>query len=520
MLLAGCNDLDTLPGGSTVTAEQQEEMSKTNPDVLLSTNINAIFASFKAYEPVTGRRHNDFGYPSIMMFTDGNGFDVVSADNGYNWSGFELDFTDRVYTSNESNIVWQTLYQMIFATNDVIQKIDLDSDDPVVNFYAGQILGVRAFDYWNLAQLYQFNYVDNKDKPCVPLITEKNAIEAATDGCARATVEEVYTQIMQDLDKAIECLAFAQENSEKRPDRRYLDLSVVYGLRARVNLTMGNWAAAAADAKKAIEESDAVPSSIEDASRPAFCDITEKDWMWGIIIEETDEVVESGIVNWISHMGSFNYGYCWYSGGRQINKALFNSINETDARKGWWINDTCYSKNLTPEEDYLINEYVEYAPYTQVKFAPYKHELYTETNANDIPLMRIEEMYLILAEGQAMSGSADAKATLESFVKTYRDSAYVCPDVTGAALQDEIWRQRRIELWGEGLSWFDVLRLKKPVDRRGAGYPDEHTIFNIAPTDSILLWRIPEGEIQANKLISDSDNNPSVPTPDPVPDIE
>lgn len=38
--------------------------------------------------------------------------------------------------------------------------------------------------------------------------------------------------------------------------------------------------------------------------------------MWGIIISETDRVVTSGIVNWISHMGSFNYGYANFSGGK------------------------------------------------------------------------------------------------------------------------------------------------------------------------------------------------------------
>jgi hypothetical protein len=530
LLLTGCVESDMLPGGSTVTSGQMEKMNDTDPENMLASSVNAIFASMKASFPVTGEsgtgteRHNDFGYPSIMMFTDANGFDVVSEDNGYNWSGNELDYSDRIYTSNESLIVWSTMYKMIFATNDVIAKVDLDSEDPKVQFYIGQILAVRAFDYWLLAQLYQFNYKDNKTKPCVPLITEKNTEEALENGCARATVEDVYKQILEDLDGAIEALTYAQTNGVKRADRRYIDLAVAYGLRARVNLTMENWSAAAEDAQSAIDNTDAVPSSFAEASRPAFADINEPNWMWGIIIEETDEVVETGICNWISHMGSFNYGYCWYSGGRQINQTLFNSINDSDVRKGWWVGADTTSKNLTEEENYYMGATNEeecfcYPAYTQVKFAPYKNELFTETNANDMPIMRVEEMYLILAEGQAMSGSAEAKTTLEDFITSCRDSLYTCPDVTGAALQDEIWRQRRIELWGEGLSWYDIMRLKKGVDRRGAGYPDDHTIFNIANDDPILLWRIPESEIQANKLISDEDNNPNAPAPEPVPDF-
>lgn len=526
LLLASCADLETEPGGSTVTSAQLEEMSNTNPANMISSSVNAIFSSFKAYMPVTGNdaeRHNDFGYPSIMMFTDNNGFDMVSSDNGYNWSGSELDYTDRVYTSNESSIVWNTFYQIIFAVNDVMPKLDPESTDPESKFYGGNAKAVRAFAYFYLAQLYQFNYADHKNSPCVPIITELNADKVVDEGCARSTVAEVYEQILSDLNSAIEDITFAQSNRYSRNDRRYMDLASVYGLRARVYLTMENWAAAAADAQSAIENSDALPSDLATAARPAFMDIDECNWMWGVLVDETDDIVLSGIVNYISHLGSFNYGYCWYSGGRQINKKLFNYIPTTDVRKGWWIDEDCYSPNLTEDELYLMNAYVEYAPYTQCKFAPYNNELYTETNANDIPLMRIEEMYYILAEAKAMNGDPTGGVeVLNNFVSTYRDPAYNCTLTDPAAIQEEIWNQRRVELWGEGLSWYDIMRLKKNVDRRGCGYPDDSAadIFNITYGDNILLWRIPEAEIQANKLISDEDNNPNAPAPIAVEDVE
>lgn len=526
LLLAACTDLETEPGGKYVTSSQLEEMSKTNPGNMISSSVNAIFASFKEYMPITGggaERHNDFGYPSIMMFTDNNGFDMVSEDNGYNWSGNELDYTDRVYTSYESEIVWNTMYQMIFAANNVISKIDSESPDPTGKLYAGNIQAVRAFCYWNLAQLYQFNYVDHKSDPCVPIITEANADDAAINGCPRATVEQVYDQILSDINAAVSFLEFAESNGASRDDRRFIDLATAYGIRARINLTMENWAAAAEDAQKAIDNSDAEPSSLALASRPAFMDIEECNWMWGILVDETDRIVTSGIVNFPSHLGSFNYGYCWYSGGRQISKKLFNLIPETDVRKGWFLDDKCFSKNLTEEELYVMNDYVGYAPYTQVKFAPYNNVMYQDVNASDIPLMRIEEMYLIKAEGLAMSGNTtDAVSCLNTFVSTYRDPEYNCTLTDAAAIQNEVWNQRRVELWGEGLAWFDIMRLKKGVDRRGCGYNDATAacIFNIAPDDPILLWRLPESEIQANKQISDKDNNETVPAPEPVDDIE
>ena len=338
---------------------------------------------------------------------------------------------------------------------------------------------------------------------------------AALEGAPRATVEEVYTLILSDITSAIDNLESAQAAGVTRADKRYFDLAVAYGIRARVNLTMQKWTEAAADATKAIAETSAVPTGLTEANKPAFMDIAEKNWMWGIIISETDRVVTSGIVNWISHMGSFNYGYANFSGGKQINKLLYATISDSDVRKGWWTDADGVSENLTTEQQATIDSYG-YTPYTQVKFAPYQNVMKNSTNANDIPLMRVEEMYLIKAEAEAMSGGGNA--TLIDFVTTYRDADYSFASTNGAEIQEEVFRQRRIELWGEGLNWYDIMRLNKPVDRRGAGFPNAPVIFNIPAGDPLLLWRIPQKEIIANPALSEEDNNPTAPTPTPVAD--
>ena len=178
------------------------------------------------------------------------------------------------------------------------------------------------------------------------------------------------------------------------------------------------------------------------------------------------------------------------------------------------------SSNLNAEQASWMAAYG-YPAYTQVKFAPYNDVVGQSVNANHIPLMRIEEMYLIKAEGEAMSGNTGAaKTTLEGFVKSYRDPEYTCSAASATDIQEEIYRQRRIEFWGEGMIWFDIMRLNKSVDRRGAGFPNETSVFNIAAGSDILLWRIPENEINANPALSESDNNPSAPLPTPIPDEE
>lgn len=517
--LVGCADMDTTPEGNIITTDQKTDVIKNDPSKA-AAGVNAIFSQFSTFQTVTGSRHNDFGYPAIMLMLDTNGFDFLSSDNGYNWFGNDLDYYDRVYTSNECKIAWNSIYQIIYAANNVIGSIDAKTTDVTQQFYLGQALANRAFDYWVLAQMYQFNYADHKSSPCVPIITEANAATAPVEGCKRSTVEEVYAQINSDINNAITMLKAAKDAGKSRADKRYIDLGVAYGLRARVNLTMEKWAAAAEDATNAIAVSGAEPYSIKGVSVPTMYDSADASYMWAVVVSEDDRVVTSGIINWPSHMGSLNYGYAEFAGGRQINKILYNSIPDTDVRKGWWLNANKTSDHLNADYAYMVSDaYCGYPAYTQVKFAPYKDVVENSVNANDIPLMRVEEMYLIKAEGEAMSGkTGDALTTLVNFVKTYRDPSYSFTSASASAIQEEVYRQRRIELWGEGLSWFDIMRLKKDVDRRGAGYPDATVVYNIKYGDNAMLWRLPESEIQANPALEETDNNPASATPSPVAD--
>lgn len=519
ILFVGCNDLDTLPEGSTITSTQKEEVYALDPSKP-EAGVNAIYAQFNQYMPnavaLGASRHNDFGYPSIMLFTDANGYDVVSEDNGYNWTGNNLDFSDRSYTSREVQILWNDLFAIIYATNNVIGSISRETTDFQNQFFLAQGLATRAFAYFNLVQLYQFNYKGNESKPAVPIITDVNSNEAALNGAPRATVQEVYDLILDDINTAVSLLTTSENGGVVRKDKRYINLGTAYGLRARINLTMQKWPEAASDAGNAITHSGATPASIADVSKPSFVSVSEKNWMWGIIIAETDRVVTSGIVNWPSHMGSLNYGYANFSKGKQINKQLYSTISSTDVRKGWWLNADKTSPFLSTGQISFLSE-KGYPAFTQVKFAPYNNVVGTSTNANDIPLMRVEEMYLIKAEAEAMSGGGST--SLVNFVKEYRDPQYAFTSSNAAQIQEEVYRQRRLELWGEGLNWYDIMRLNKPVDRRGGGFPNAEMIFNIAPGSPILLWRIPEAEIQANVALTEEDNNPAAPAPVAVPDL-
>src|SRR5690625_6936794 len=51
-----------------------------------------------------------------------------------------------------------------------------------------------------------------------------------------------------------------------------------------------------------------------------------------------------------------------------------------------------------------------------------------------------------------------------------RDDQYTLSSNTGDDLLEEIYLNRRLELWGEGFRFFDLKRLNLPLDRTGANH--------------------------------------------------
>ncbi|MBP3890243.1 MAG: RagB/SusD family nutrient uptake outer membrane protein [Muribaculaceae bacterium] len=520
LALVACNDLDQQIEGNYATTDQKKDLTEEFPEKLVAA-VAGTTAEFSKYMSVY-EYHFDFGYPSLMLALDSRGIDMLGCDSGYNWFSWSNDLSDGNVNGRGTNIAWSYMYSQISAANTLLKTVG-ESNDATMQFYMAQAKAIRAYDYWVLAQLYQFNYVGHESQPCVPIITDKNIDEiAAVGGAKRSTVQEVYTQIMTDLDDAVNYLTAANA-AKVTPDavldskpKRLVSLATAYGLRARVNLTMGKYLEAANDAKEAIKAFKGQPSSFETASKPGLWSIDEDNWMWGIAINESDRVVTSGIVNWPSHMGSLcGNSYAEVGAWRQVAKNLFDQIPAKDARKGWWLDSKKKSANLTEAQQAYCKD-ADMPAYNQVKFAPYQDQLGNTVKGQDIPLMRIEEMYLIQAEGEAMSGNTEGgKQTLTKFVKTYRFKSYACHANTPTDIQDEVWFQRRVELWGEGLSYFDIMRLKKPIDRRGGGWP-ANWVYNVPAESNVMRYVIPNSELQANPMISAADNNPSSERPLPV----
>lgn len=514
-MLSGCYEMDTYPLNQYLTDEQKTEAKEQNPEMAQAgiTGITALFSTYCQTFP--DRQDDDFGFPSMMMARDSRGVDMVGVNSGYNWFLPSTGMSDCDPSGYASAICWANCYKQIFAANAALKSIDPSTTDPTLQFYIAQAKAMRANDYMILAQTYQFTYAGNEDKPCVMLVTEENENEYATTGSRRASVRAIYDQIMADLNSAIDLLKTGgvkpSDVLDSKP-KRFVSLAAAYGLRARANLIMTKWADAAADADAAINNFDGMPSSTTVAGAPGFTSIDESNWMWGIAIAPSDRVVTSGIINFPSHMGSLNYGYATSGAWRMVNKKLYDAIPATDVRKGWFLDADSKSSGLTEAQQAFVDS-KKMPAYTQVKFGPYGGILGQSENACDIPLMRVEEMYLIKAEATAMAGG-DGASILTDFVKTYRNPAYSFTG-SGTDVQDECLMQRRVEFFGEGITYFDFMRLNKDFDRTGGGWPAVFN-YNVKAGDPVLLLCIPESEQNGNKAFSAAENNSPAPRPTPV----
>ena len=509
LIAASCSQMDELePQGGIMLSEQLQKTNSVIPS-RADASFNGMFTKLGAPESVLGGgRPDDFGFIMMCFSNDIEAADVVLANSGYNWFSACGLLTSRNADYANPYIRYAAPYNTIAAANDILNSYPADTDDVSVRYKLAQAKAIRAFAYLNLAPYFQFGYIAGvQDKPCVPVVTEKTS--DFTDN-PRASVADVYDLIISDLTYAIENL-----EGYVRTDKARIDMQTAYGLRARAYLNMQEWALAAADAAKAAE--GYVPASIEEVSRPSFQDISEHNWIWGYDMT-TDVAMENPYATSSAWIRSFSGD--GYSAGTQvyscINNLLYDKIPSSDVRKGWWVNASLESPLLekvtwdgVSGNDIaglsIDNVKMPFLPYTNVKFG--MNIIGGTNNDEDWPFIRVEEMILIQAEGLAKSGSASqAKTILEDFVRTYRDPEYSA-DASGRSLEDEIWFQRRVELWGEGFSNNDTRRLGKPLVRfhggRESNVPEAFR-FNMTAEDGWWLMRFTSSEMNTNLAITDN----------------
>ena len=125
-----------------------------------------------------------------------------------------------------------------------------------------------------------------------------------------------------------------------------------------------------------------------------------------------------------------------------------------------------------------------------------------------IPVMRVEEMYFIEAEAAAHQNAARGVTLLTNFMKQYRDPSYVCTVSATDAVVEEIVFQKRVELWGEGQTFFDIKRLNMSVTRgyNGTNWQDTQSILNTNGRPAWMNFVMVRSEQNNNEALVNHNN--------------
>ena len=504
LAFAGCKKdfLETNPtdrvAGPTIFSDSENAMTAVNGLIRL-LYVGGWGSSWGA---------ENGGLPAYILVQDLKGEDHVMDGSGSGWFFYDYAFdTFGDWTGNAGHQyqMWNFFYTLISNANYILANPEMEGDENYTNYVMGQAYALRSFCYMWLIQTYQQNgALYGTSLPGVPLYTEPTV--AGSEGKGRGTVADVYKQANEDIDAAIACLG---KTNLPQQHKSHISLAVAYGLKARHALVQHDYATALSAAEAAMQGQKI--GSWDDIK--VVNDIAKQNVLWGLAIQ-TDQAM--GNYDIYNHMDADCKST--YSKARHlIANWLYDEIPDTDVRKAWWTAPLPDSEWGVPGTGNGSNR-----SWCQKKL------VYIDPTAStgDHILMRTEELYLIAAEAACENGDYSKARQYLSAVGSKRDSDYATrlakmqddntlnPNTTStiSTLMDEIFFQRRVELWSENPRLFDLQRRGLAYNRAWAGsnHTRPCTDYTSKPgSANFILW-IPQSEFDGNENMDVSkDQNPT-----------
>lgn len=353
----------------------------------------------------------------------------------YRWEKDPCNDGDTDY----DDAMWTAMYSHIGVTNAVLEKVEEFTEDSEAdrNRVKGQALFLRAYYYFYLVNSYAKPYsgITSSEDLGVPLKTFAYIDDRYW---GRATVAEVYDQIVADLKGAIHCLSGITPKSYY-----WIGADVARLLLSRVYCYMGKW-----DLVPELCETvrngkyilfDAVANGQQEVSRTSQVSLVFKD---------SPEVI--------------------FTMGGNCRKAMFQpssgkyTFGASEELLGLYVVGDSRINLLFQNSSGII-----YPRYDGIKRSvdptkPFGETIYygPDENISDIFVFRLPEAYLNEAEALAMTGDEAGARTLLQKLREKRIKAESVGTVTesGEELIKVIRTERRRELAFEGHRWFDLRR--------------------------------------------------------------
>lgn len=373
--------------------------------------------------------------------------------------------------------IWNAAYGVITKANIVLSAVERLSDGTPAQRSAirAQAYFLRALAYFDLVKTYGYNpnFIQNGFNLGVPLVLDAVDDFTKVTYPKRATVDEVYAQIEKDLQSSISQFGTAA-NPTGVP---YVATSgAAHALLSRLYLYMGGTknALAVTEATAALASGVGTFAATSASYLSMWASASKAESIFELQFASTAELPQNPNDNTIQANyqqvlnGTTRVGF----GDIVVSNNLLAIYETGDVRRSVMVNYT----RSDGEQVIQTN-----------KFSGSKGSF----GFDNVPLIRVSEMYLNRAEASARAGNEVQARTDLNLIRNRAGLASITP--TGTALIDAILKERRLELAFEGHRFFDLTRLGKNIPKE--------TIAEIPFTDYRILAPLPLTEIDVNKQL-------------------
>lgn len=397
---------------------------------------------------------------------------------------------DDVTTTSTIESMWQSAYFTIANANKILSELDkrrdVVKDDWEYNMIRGEMLAVRAYIHFDLMRMFGLESWegDNASKLTVPYVKEYSL-----NSTEQKSYSETKALLLEDIGAALKCLEGdpvrgsepenfdTYFNADGFWENRNLHLNyyAVEALAARVCFWAGEYEKAKEYAEDVIENTVEKDNLVQWIDADTFVKTSsndERDWAF------TSEHLFSLEV---TDLYSLTTGYCY---GGDVIMTLSSTI----------VEDTLFPRNTLTSEGYDGAEDVRgYAMHLKYGGTGYKsYKLYSSTSMaeayrNRMPMIRISEMYYILAFIASAEGDFDAvRSDLRSVMshRGYTDLNYPAEDFEMPA---EIVKEVCREFIGEGQLFYWAKLSQK------LSYPSSASVV-MTSDPSLLIYPYPTSE--------------------------
>lgn len=397
---------------------------------------------------------DDLQYDGVGLMGQG---DHMSCSAIYAWQRdpWRGGLTDDNRGSTD-NLAWSELYRHINALNIMLYEAEEFKDEPDYNRIKGEAMFLRATYYWWLLNIYSRAYdVKTADKdPGVPLKLSPYVEDYEEEGgFSRASVAEVYKQIVADLKNAVQWLSGYGRKSVYRASMEAARLFL-----SRVYLHMENY-------EGVINECDTLLQDnvyrlddytlIESASQ-------------SLITSHSPEVIFS--------QGGYRLRYFFGSGTIRGDEIVWDADPGDNLFSPFYgvsddLVDAFNDNRLVPDQSqgndfrYMVGmakiQVVSWSGWFPVMIPyllPAKLKKWDDGGISDVFTLRLAEAYLNKAEALAAVGREDEANQLWQELRRYRIAEPEAVALHGENLMTAIRAERRLEFNFEGFRWLDLRR--------------------------------------------------------------